>query len=373
MKLVIATDSFLPRWDGIASFLDQVIPYLEKEFAITILCPNNGPINKKYAAKIVKFRTLNFLIADSFKLSFANFFTIAKEIKKTNIVWIHTIGPIGILSIIFAKLFRKKSVLSSHTIEWEVFPNSIKKKYLKKIIHYISKILVFTLYNSVNRIITHSREHAEILTYQGIKTSKKIIYLGIDTDHYKPATNKKIAKRVLGIPTKSFIVGFAGRLSLEKDPKTLYRAFARLRKWYKDCYLLIAGGGRKELERFFKTKKNVIVTGIKDDLAPYYKAMDVYVLSSYSETTSLTTLEAMSSGLPVLVTPVGLAKNYVENFQNGFIFKKKDSFDLFVRLSHLYENKKERTKMGINGRNTILAKYRWKDKVKVFKDFLMSL
>ena len=77
---------------------------------------------------------------------------------------------------------------------------------------------------------------------------------------YKPAKNKEIAKTEIGIDPRKVVIGYGGRVSLEKDLKTLYRAFIRITKTFDNCVLLIAGGGRPELERMFRGKENVILT-----------------------------------------------------------------------------------------------------------------
>jgi len=179
-----------------------------------------------------------------------------------------------------------------------------------------TKIIGRLLLNLCNVIIVSSLEQAEILNFAGIGSKKRVIHLGTDTEQYKQAESKAEAKNRIGLNASDFVVGYAGRLSLEKDPKTLRRAFMRLSKKYSDVVLLIAGGGRDKLEKLFTARENVILTGLKDDLVPYYQAMDVYVLPSLSETTSLTTMEAMASGLPAIVTPVGLIKEYVDDWEN---------------------------------------------------------
>ena len=109
----------------------------------------------------------------------------------------------------------------------------------------------------------------------------------------------------------------------------------------------------------FSNKENVIITGLKENLAPYYQAMDIYVLPSLIETTSLTTMEAMASGTPVIVTPVGFLKEYINDGQNGLVFPKKNSYTLYNKIVYLKENSVIRERLARNGRDTILKNYTW--------------
>ena len=180
-----------------------------------------------------------------------------------------------------------------------------------------------------------------------------------DEKKFKPAASKAVAKHDIGIEPTKFVVGYGGRVSYEKDLKTLYRAFLRFEKKHKNVVLLIAGGGHPDLEKLFSNKENVIITGLKENLAPYYQAMDIYVLPSLIETTSLTTMEAMASGTPVIVTPVGFLKEYINDGQNGLVFPKKNSYTLYNKIVYLKENSVIRERLARNGRDTILKNYTW--------------
>ncbi|MBW1644674.1 MAG: glycosyltransferase family 4 protein [Deltaproteobacteria bacterium] len=262
-KILIATDRFLPQWDGISSFLNEILPRMSDDYQITVLAPDFGKLTIRYKAKVIRFKVLRIKLGDNCR-PIVNPFKIFSEVKKTDILWAHTIGPIATCSILAAKRYHKPILFYQHTIEWEVFPNSQGINLLKAPIGTATKITGRLLLNLCNVIIVSSLEQAEILDFAGIRRMKRNI------KRYKQPKSKEKAKRKAGLGPTNFIVGYAGRLSLEKDPETLYRAFLRLAKKYNDVFLLIAGGGRKELEKLFSARKNVLLTGLKDNLAPYY-------------------------------------------------------------------------------------------------------
>jgi len=370
-KILIATDRFLPGWDGISSFLNEIITRMSDAYHITVLAPDFGELKIKYNAKIVRFKVLKFKLGDNYR-PIVNPLKIFSETRKADILWVNTIGPIAVCSIIAAKIYRKPIMFYQHTIEWEVFPNSQGINVLKAPIAAATKIVGRLLLNLCNVIIVSSIEHANILDLAGIRSMKRVVHLGADAQKYKLPKNKAKAKATVGLKPSNFVVGYAGRVSYEKDPKTLYRAFFRLSKKYDDVILLIAGGGRKCLENALAGEK-VFITGPKDNLAPYYQAMDVYVLSSLSETTSLTTMEAMASGLPVITTPVGLIKEYVVDGENGFLFSKKNAYELFTKIEYLKNNPVASATLGKNARKTIVHKYSWENTVKGIKEVIDGL
>jgi len=371
-KIVIATDRFLPEWDGISSFLNEILPRMSDDYQITVIAPDFGQLKTRYKAKVIRFKVLKINLGDNYR-PIVNPFKIFNEVRKADILWVNTIGPIAACSMLAANKYHKPILFYQHTIEWEVFPNSQGINLLKAPIGIATKIMGRLLFNLCNVIIVSSHEQAEILDFAGIRRMKRVIHPGTDIKRYKQPRNKAKAKVRVGLNTFDFVVGYAGRLSLEKDPETLYRAFLRLAEKHKDVFFLIAGGGRKDLERLFSAREKVFLTGLKDNLAPYYQAMDVYVLPSLSETTSLTTMEAMASGVPVITTPVGLIKEYVIDDKNGFLIPKKNPYELFKKLEYLKNNPVARANLGKNARKTIVDKYSWEKTVKGIREVIDGL
>lgn len=373
-KLLIATDGLLPRWDGISSFLNHIIPRLSEEYETTVIGPNFGPMKVNYNVNLIRFNTLNIRLGDNYYPCLINFDILSKEIKKSDMVFIQCFGGIGLWSAILAKQYKKPIMIYSHMLEWKVYAESQKHDFLKVPINLASHFLAKILYNLCDMILVSSAEQAELFSFMAKKAKKKIVHLGVDVKLFKPAASKALAKHEIGIDQTKFVVGYAGRVSYEKDLKTLYRAFLRLEKKYDDVVLLIAGGGHPSLEKIFLNKENVILTGLQDNLAPYYQAMDVYVLPSLIETTSLTTMEAMACGTPVIVTPVGFIKEYINDGSNGFIFPKKNSYDLFKKIVFLKENHESRERIGRNGRETIISTYTWdntaKELIKIINELI---
>jgi glycosyltransferase involved in cell wall biosynthesis len=339
--------------------MNEILPRIQDDFDITVIAPDLGKLNQKYRANIIRFKTWGYRLGDNYYPSKVDPILMAREIKKSDIVFVQCLGPIGTWGIFLGWLYKKPVVFYNHMLEWEVYPQSQGFNILKTPINRLTKFMSFFYYNMCKVIIVPSVEHAELLNVMKIKSIKKVVHLGVDINKYRPAEDLAAAKQKLGIDPKKFVIGYAGRLSLEKDPKTLYRGFMRYAKKYPESLLMIAGGGRPELEKLFSGKDNILLTGLKDNLAPYYQAMDIYVLCSLTETTSLTTMEAMASGLPVIVTPVGFIKEYLNDGSNGLLFPKQNSYVLSQKLDYLKENKDARDHLGKKARETIVENYSW--------------
>lgn len=147
------------------------------------------------------------------------------------------------------------------------------------------------------------------------------------------------AREELGLSPSVWIVGNVGRLHPDKDQATLLRGFAQaLPELPPGSQLVILGKGRleqdlKELALELGIGSQVLFLGQVPDARRYYKAFDVFALSSDHEPFGMVLLEAMVAGVPVLATSCGGAKEVVEGV--GVLFPMGDVERLAQGLLHL--------------------------------------
>lgn len=353
MKILITTDNFLPRWDGIARFLNEIIPRM-KGHEITVIAPFFGKIRAR-GFTLVQLPLSQHTFSD-YTLAHYPGKRMRSFVKDADIVFNQTLGPIGVSAILAAKKLRKPIVSFTHSFEWELFPRAVKASFLSWIIHPVTKIIARRLYNNCTALIVPSATIAEHLAWHHIKPQKRVAQLGVDTDQFKPGS-KGVARKKLKLPQDAFIIGYHGRIAKEKNLITLLRAFIRLDIPNKK--LLVVGDGVDSLKHKLD-RKDIIVTGMKKDVLPYLQAMDVYVLPSLTETTSLSVLEAMACGLPVISSRVGYVSQYIKKGQNGFFFDMHNPYDLQRKIFHVKNlDVNELTKIKAAARATVTRDFRW--------------
>lgn len=141
----------------------------------------------------------------------------------------------------------------------------------------------------------------------------RIIANGVDTAAYRPNPNNGVIRRQLGIAPETPIIGSVGRLELIKGYDVMIEAFAVLRsRWPREpAPVLVVGGEgsqRQDLLRRVQAhglSEEVFLLGWRDDIHDLHASFDFFTLSSRSEGTSVSLLEAMSAGLCPVVTRVG--------------------------------------------------------------------
>lgn len=366
MKVVITTDSFLPRWDGVARFLSLLIPVLKKNAQVVVFAPKfeGKPID--LGVNVIRFPLVKIKFGDIY-FSSPDKSKMAEHIRSADIVFNQTIGPIGMAGIKLAKKYKKPVVSFIHSIEWDLAKGAVKhgKWLVKRAVRLIAR----RLYNRCSLLICPSNQVADILSANGIKARKEIVQLGVQTDVFVPPASKPAAKAKVGILPTRLVVGYVGRLAREKDLGTLYHAFIKIKRKFPKVVLLLVGGGvADEIPK----DSSVVLTGPQNDVVKYLQAMDVFVLPSLTETSSLATMEAMSCGVPVIATPVGSVPEYVRDERTGFIFSRHDVSELEKALTGLLSSARLRKKIGSAGRNVMLKSYSWDKSAEKLAELLRS-
>ncbi len=365
-KLLIATDCFPPRWDGVARFLNEVIPLLSQKFEVTVAAPKfPGEMHGFSKVNVVLFPTYDWKVGDINPARIRGK-QLRKLVRNSDIVWTQSIGTIGALAMYYAKKEKKPLISFVHSVEWFLFSKSLK--HFRKSVELTIRKLIRFLYRRCDVIMVPFEGMIPILEDEGITAKKDVVYLGVDSSYFRPPESKVLAKEKLGLNPNKLVIGYLGRFGREKDVATLYAGFRKLHDERPNTTLLLVGG-----DIHFDYMEDVRVVGPVDNTLPYYQAMDIYVLPSLTETTSLTTMEAMSCGVPVVVTPVGYIPKYVENRVNGFIFPPQNSERLYIALRKLVSDMHLRKELGSNARKTMTQKHDWKkvaeDIIAVFERF----
>lgn len=170
-----------------------------------------------------------------------------------------------------------------------------------------------------------------LVKYENLKREKiDVVYNGIEP--LDKLDEVKIAefKCSIGLPSDCLILGTVARFDPIKNHSMMLSAFSSVLKTFPDLYLIIVGDGEERVNIEDKIKKlgihqNVILTGYQSNPVQYMNIFDVFLLSSLSEGTSMTLLEAMSLGKPCVVTDAGGNAEVIEDGYNGFVTPNNNS------------------------------------------------
>jgi glycosyltransferase involved in cell wall biosynthesis len=190
----------------------------------------------------------------------------------------------------------------------------------------------------VSRVVVPSGELRDYMVRTvGIAARKvRVIENGVDTARFRAPLDVVEVRRELGLAPSARVLGTVGRLSAEKDHRTLLRAFDRVRREEPDARLLVVGDGplRGELSDFARELglgDAALFLGPRNDAPRLYRVMDVFLLTSRTEGFSNVLLEAAAAGVPLVSTRVQGASRLVEDGVTGFLAAPEDDAALAER------------------------------------------
>lgn len=227
-------------------------------------------------------------------------------------------------------------------------------------------------------ILSQNPEDIETFVKEGIAPREKLRFLGngIDVRRFDPAripaeTTSQL-RAGFGIAPGDKVIGFIGRLVVEKGILELVAATAEVAREVPGVKLLVVGpsGGEKsdamskDDPRFDPVRDVAIFTGLRDDIPEMLSLMDVFVLPSHREGFPRSPMEAAAMKKPAIVTDITGCRETVRDGENGYLFPKGDAAALAARIQELLLSPERARAFGEAGRR--LAEEHF-DERKVFR------
>ena len=260
-----------------------------------------------------------------------------------DIIHIHNEFGIGLSGIFAAKQLHVPLVYTLHTM-YDDYLYYVAPRHLLRAAKKVSHDYFRLLGNAATELTGPSPKCQEYFQQIGVKKDVNVIPNAVELDDFSPdrisAENKAAFRRRYQIPDDVMIACFVGRLGHEKSVDVLLDYWARTITPEDKIMLCIIGGGpvQEELEQQAKDLgigSMVVFTGAvpHDQMPPYYASCDVYVTASLSDTNSISMLEGMATGLPVLRRYDALNENgdQVRDGVNGYIFNSPEEMAAELR------------------------------------------
>ena len=182
----------------------------------------------------------------------------------------------------------------------------------------------------------------------------------------------------LGIAPEAIVAGVVGRFSPEKGQLVFIRSLARARQQEPRLHGLLVGDGQDRLVleaeiAALNLQNAVSLTGHVQGLAPYYRAMNMLVLPSFSEGMPNVALEGMHMGLPVIASRVGGVPEVVLHEKTGLLLPAGDHNQLAEAIVSLAHNQPKRCALGENGKARIDTEFNPHIRAKKILDIYANL
>lgn len=227
----------------------------------------------------------------------------------------------------------------------------------------------------------------ELIRLGVVEEKIKVIPLGVDLNVLKMSTQaeKDDFRQKLGIPKDKIVIGSfqkdgvgwgAGyEPKMVKGPDIFVKTIKEIAQNH-PVFVLLVGPSRGYVEQglrnggiSYKSIGFVNFTGIPQ----YYKAIDLYIISSRVEGGPKAVLEAMASGVPLVTTKVGMASDIAQIHRNAFLSANIDDYEeLAKQASRIIQDNNLKQSLIQNGLN-LVKEYSWDNIAKQYYDKIYNL
>jgi len=360
MKILLATESYYPNIDGGAIAQYNLVKSLKKRgHDVSVIAPGHSfrkTIENNNGTTIYRMRAVKLPHYMNSRYFFSPFplFEVRKIIKKIkpDIVNICSPYPISISAMLWARKYDIPVIGAIHVLPQNMLTPFFNFKIYETIKEYTWRYLVY-FFNLVDWAIIPTKTGADMFIKRGLKTNITPISNGLETEIFNPDNDGEYLRKRYGLPDKNIIL-FTGRINEEKNLDVLINAIPYVLEKI-DAHFILVGSGGEYKDKLITLSKELHVadhttfTDFLDwkDYPNIYDIADVFAIPSESELQSIVTMEALASGLPVVVVNNG-ALPELASLNNGFVFEPKNSKQIAEYIVKILSNEKLKNIMGAN-------------------------
>ncbi len=362
MKIALLTETYFPYMNGVTTHVKTLKDGLEA-LGHDVLIVTCSPTTRKHYIKdgVLYCPAKSIKSIYGFGVSYPYSKTRLKYLKefKPDIIHIHTEFSMGLFGIWAAKKLKTTLVYTLHTA-YDDYIYYVMPKVLARLVS--GKILDKFLGIYAGRakaIVGPSPKCFEYIKKTSHRRKVRILPNSVELSLFNPENVKeeeiKNLKKQLNIPEKAFICCFVGRMGTEKSVNVTLDYLAKTIDKNDNIYFLAVGDG-PDLDNLKIQAKNlgiddrVIFTGKipHEELPKYYAISKLYLTSSLTEMNSISMLEGMAMGLPVLQRVDEINKDQIKEGKNGYFFNDEtEMYKIISKLSKLSDEEYKRIKFNV--------------------------
>jgi len=344
MNICMFTNTYLPHVGGVArsvaTFAEDLCRLGHRVLVIAPTFPEDtGSAGEQY--EVLRLPAIQNFNGSDFSLRIPHPFVINDKIEQFAPDVIHSHHPylLGDAAIRAARTHDLPLVFTHHTL-YEKYTHYVPldSETLRRFV-----IRLSTEYaNHCSRVVAPSFSVATLLRKRGVESVIEEIPTGVDIQFFSKGRGERI-RQDHGIPEDALVIGHVGRLAPEKNLRYLAESVALFLEGNREALFVVAGSGpsKKEIQRIFADRslsEQLLMLGIVtgQDLADVYKAMNLFVFSSKSETQGMVLTEAMAAGTPVIALDASGAREVVQDGKNGLLLSETASPQSFAQAIHSF-------------------------------------
>ncbi len=350
MRIAMMADVYKPHVSGITNYIDLNKRYLEKVGNDVFVFTFGDQDYRDDELRVIRSPGLP-LVDTGYYLSFRHTAAAKKLLQTMDIVHVHHPFLSGRLALRYCEPLQIPTVFTNHT-RYDLYAQAYLPIVPEDISDGLLQAYMPPFCEAMSLVISPSAGMEKILRGMGVTSPISIIPNGVELQSFYQA--KPVSRTDFGFKGSDVILVYAGRIATEKNLSFLLQSFAGVAKAFNHVYLMILGGGQKQIEDETKQlavqlnlNQRVRFTGfISYEKIPSYLAMcDTFVTASVTEVHPLSVIEGMAAGLPVVGIDSPGVGDTIEDGKTGFL-TTQDLASFTAKLTRLCLDASLRKKMG---------------------------
>ena len=314
MNILMLSDVYFPRVNGVSSSIRTFARELEQlGHAVTIVAPDYAERGNESQFETIRLPSRRIFFDPEDRLIRASALADAARelaLRDWDVIHIHTPFRAHSLGVMLGRRFGCPTVESYHTF-FEEYAAHYLPWLPASLLRYSARLFSRRLCREVDHLIVPTQQMADVLARYGIQTPASIIPTGIHLDEFRDGDGARF-RHEHGIDAARPTLVTVSRLAAEKNIAFLLDVAHALVGEFPDLLFIIAGEGPdaerlKQHAAALRIENNVRFVGNLDrrrGLLDCYRAGDVFVFASATETQGLVLIEAMALGVPIVSTAV---------------------------------------------------------------------
>ncbi len=366
MRIMIVTDQYPPMVGGVPT----VTHSLANEFAnrghqVWVTAPNFGVRDVRrleHKVRVYRFSSFEWPTYEGLRIPFLPILPFRKILKKADpdIIHIHSPVVLGCIAQLLAGGLRKPVIATNHYLPINMSRSLTSDPFIGKHFSNISYSYLVHFCNRCEYVTAPTVTALNLLYEHGLRAPARAISNGIDLKRFSPGERDEQLRQRLNLPAGRPLALHVNRLHYEKRVDVLLEAAAKITG---NGHIAIVGTGpaeeelRAQAEQLNLGDRVTFLGFVRDaELLGLRRLADVFVIPSEADLQSLSTMEAMACGLPVIAADAYALPELAHHGENGFVFQPGNSDELARYLDTLLADPALRAQMGAKSLE-IIAKH----------------
>ena len=350
MRIAMMADVYKPHVSGITNYIDLNKRYLEKAGHEVFVFTFGDQDYHDEEQRVIRSPGLP-LVDTGYYLSFRHTAAAKKLLQTMDIVHVHHPFISGRLALRYCEPLQIPTVFTNHT-RYDLYAQAYLPMVPEDISDGLLQAYMPPFCEAMSLVISPSAGMEKILRGMGVTSPISIIPNGVELQSFYQA--ESLSRADFGFKENDVILVYAGRIATEKNLSFLLQSFAGVAQAFSHVYLMILGGGQKQIEDETKQlaaqlnlSQRVRFTGfVAYERLPTYLAMcDAFVTASVTEVHPLSVIEGMAAGLPVVGIDSPGVGDTIEDGKTGFL-TTQDLASFTAKLTRLCLDASLRKQMG---------------------------